>query len=1665
MRGFRRIVAGMLVFMMVAGMLPWGPGLFINQAKAAGTLVVNISEDSTGKLLSEDSVTLEWKDIGADSYTLSFYDPQKVFHTMTLTAAGESVIKQKIGDPNMGFTLQKDFIYRFTVTANFNGSPAQTYTKTVITGITFEVPKEISEGRLPDSPVSLSGGGKEIGAKPGLRFKWKIPTMYDPGSSSIVPYTSMTGIFPVPIDYNISIGTDSSGTNKTQLKVRYSNLIKQYIATMFTGSQIRTIAEKVEVNPADEPGYIRFDCYGPDANNLADLIREDAAPNNYPAGNIDPQFNVNNMWDFPKDAGGNFDFSSVDLKTIYYDPDIKPGTVYRMKIEPVFNDASSSNFVEFLPTSVKDGYTYTPVRFQLFKDSSNNLLMTIFKINQQDALAGQTVNFTYQAYYSTNPQFAGASLSAQQSDEFAMGDVVVIFIENKNYNTPFYYKVKASSPTSGQVLSSNVIDYTVSLDKSQPPLPEDVEVVDVTLDKGTVTNTFYPNRQAADNQSYDVNTSDVKIRWKKPYNYTELMESDDPLYYHILLSTVQNPVTGGEERVDRIFENDANSKTYHHPDTESESKGYREVFRVNLKACTLSADGNYLEFTLKGAMLFSDVELVDGQPEYTQKLDKNSDDYPTYLLPNKVYYIKMYSKRDTMTSTPVSDTSIPVSFTTAAELQTSPPSPMNFTVLKNGVTDASGQVNHEPVVLEWQKVTYSPAQSIHYELFMSKGTYVEGHENDADNYYYTGIDSKDSQSTFVKIGTTAEASDVAFSGFSSSASPIVDASVSNFTSSAATGIFGEGLRPNTTYYFVVRTVAEVDGKIKRSNFSKIIAVTTLKGKIQEPGEDSLKPLTPENFGIAVDDKGNKMVDGTSVTLKWTEAESSVKYTLIRTSLKIDNNADIDTIAQNQQNKYVEYLRSKDATGDSPDFTYDSQTKEFRFKVSGLYPNTVYYFSLRAEKKTSDGTELDSLWVTIPVTTLLIESPQLLDVVAGNEVGVSFEDSSIYTSDDIKVYVDGDRVPAGQVFISEEPVDGGNSVYYVRIVSLKPDTAYSLNVQGSTVDGSGVTHSFSYDFPANQVDPVLNTQRTTTRDPMHQIDVKWKGKDGGRFELAIKGEKDSDYTVLQEGIGFVYMSKEKPANMVATDYSMYYARILSLESNTKYSIKVRSVESNLITGEDDYSVYVGPVTTRTEFSQQDYDDEEKRDNENTNYWDQVNKLKDSFYWVLQDTGGSYEMKVRGDKAAIWINNDVGSTFTISLSPSGNAAFSRGSAYIPLSVMELLLSKNESMVVKTPGAEYVIRPDSINLQDSEEIKKIRSDAAIKEIYLYIQVEKLNSANYSFPSSTRPASDLFNLSVQVTGMKNNTDAFTEEKIVETLDAYINAGLKKLQNTPAEDKDTSSKLGDVIDNIVDDMLADFQNDIRNMIENSSYGIRKTSKDISAFSTPVSVTMPVSSSGKELRSGYVYRSSGWSPVPTSQYGDSISFGITQPGKLIALSVSAADLFSIPAGHWAEKDINLFNSKFNIRDILDTGTGISVDDSISVEKAVALIAKVLSKDGKYAGSGTVGEKAGNMGLDGTINFSSPQRNLTRQEAASLIMKIYQLKTGADMSSLKPGKTLMIKDAGDIGAKYYKAVEMCVDMGLLTLNARNNFEPGQGCSWAQMISGLLRLLKKLGEISS
>ena len=227
----------------------------------------------------------------------------------------------------------------------------------------------------------------------------------------------------------------------------------------------------------------------------------------------------------------------------------------------------------------------------------------------------------------------------------------------------------------------------------------------------------------------------------------------------------------------------------------------------------------------------------------------------------------------------MSDKSVIVSFTTLSEKNVEVPIPKNLKVTKNDADVSIGEtidisnyveLQFGKVNIDWNDYTTKTTvqKAVYYDLYMSTNPNIN---------------------TFRLIGTTEKTDgDLFFTGVDDNKSNTIKAEIRNFSpGTPAYTAFGSKLRPNTTYYFSVKTRLAIGGESRESVPSPAIAVTTVKGVSGEPDDSSKKPIAPTDFAIAEDENGNPMVSGSKVVFKWKKQENDVVYEIICSSKRIE----------------------------------------------------------------------------------------------------------------------------------------------------------------------------------------------------------------------------------------------------------------------------------------------------------------------------------------------------------------------------------------------------------------------------------------------------------------------------------------------------------------------------------------------------------------------------------------------------------------------------------------------------------------------------------------------------------------------------------------------------------------------------------------------------------
>ena len=1072
--------------------------------------------------------------------------------------------------------------------------------------------------------------------------------------------------------------------------------------------------------------------------------------------------------------------------------------------------------------------------------------------------------------------------------------------------------------------------------------------------------------------------------------------------------------------------------------------------------------------------------------------------------------------------------SIIKSFTTLSETEREVPAPSSIIADKNEITKNPDGENKNKVELVFDKVNINWN---HFTPDTNKGKAL---------YYDLYMSTKTSQDSFVKIGTTQYRDrDVIFVGTEDITAASIRVSISEFRKDVNKydpdnnpetdndidpyEIFGTNLRPNTTYYFMLKTRLAIEGEPldKESIGTPLVSVTTLKGEIEDPDEEARKPLAPDDFRISKDSDGNFLVTGSSVVFNWTHLETQPVYEIICTSERIApeaNQADYEN--DRMYKSFLAHFGSKDSDGNDNTFILDSQkdlqsdalkdkfiydkvTNTYTLKIDEwLYPNRLYYFSIRTKIKDTEG-DKNSAWVSIPVTTALIEMPILIEPVIDYEIGFFWtEQDPRFKPEDYNIYIKGpDDIDYEQVHKSDMTIIQDDDVFYVRIAKLKADSVYSVKVY----------------LNDNKTNLVYKNENIKTRDGCHEFEVKWIGNERYKYEIAILREHDSEYVNLNDIDLHTFTDKydrelpyymEKTPQTADTDRSLYLARVKSIpqvlsdgtvkhlpvESNTRYYIKVRAIridplDSTIIS----YSKYIGPITLRTEFSQEDYDQDEDDEKKDEIFTDKVDKFEDKLYWKINTWDSSeYVILLKGDRVANYIENTSGTTFLLNIDdiPLGAEI---STIYIPNNVADVLKSKNKEMEINLFDGKWVLRSKTLDVLKNSEVKEVVEKKGVKEPIFKLEISGsgMNSDNwannnynaehndyayYGFPENTQVISPIYGLEIEVLGLAKSYDDLNKNinnKLYNKESGMVSEKNKYLMNYYRKTLNDIDKLEEYMDGILIQMEKELSVYIQNTLQSAK--VREAEISLNRMGSPMVVTLPfINNSGNEqVNDSYTSGTGGiknpytcsnennnkWTKIVQNiSWKDTFAdFTVLSPGKYVILQEKRS-YEDIPNDYPDRQYVMKFIAKYDVEKIFQLQRGnFYLNEPVSMKEAILLYEAVMGRSYESTTS-NIRDKAKQLGIDNIININTPVKDVSKQQGAALVAKAYSIKAGIDLNRLKLTRYGLAKDEDEIDEQYYKSVMLLLEKDIIKTNNTGYFEPEKYITRGEIMASFAKALE-------
>lgn len=1551
-------------------------------------------------------------------------------------------------------------------------------------------------GGLTDrSPeLVMSDDGSQVirvisGQQPKITFRWKVPTIWEPSKGQVLHITHKD------VDLN---RLESGASPHVDIDFSYFHIKMNVVRDVVTTKDYRT-------------GY---------SNTGGIIVRETGDEvSGFDAEGGAPQEYVSFTLDHTDGILPGTEYEKINIRLFFWNEAMNEQAISSRLVYgsdtvqgfPIENKDNIFNSVQGSITSL-----FTPMMYEVSKVDVDKIEIRIYKIKSRNYTelyyqvqdAGTIVELL-EGGANTN---AGIKVpDASIPSGTGWGSVIVEIPLTQNGQHPeHYYRVVVTDGNSHTPLGSLAIDLRIlGNDTGKPPVPKEVRVEPEYALKKDVT--YYNNR--AEGETIRIPTTNLRISFEKPLlwmgrEWGDIQaepDNDNDFTFHILLNTylsddvklMETKVIGDQKVTVFAPVKEKRVLTFDKHDLQEDP-----------------ADSTRLVFEMDGTALFRD--LAADKPldfENNEDMDVNGRaDYPTFLLPNTMYYLRMFSARrkdsedvnwaaKTGLGDRISYISPVVSFTTYPNRDL--PVPLPNLELDVDIADQPDPVTGKPVFrgitvkfpkilddndwLDYTRVTNN--RKIVYDLYISD-------RPDENSFILL-------QPPFLQPLQTLYPDENPDAGMS--------ALIDRFPVGQ-----GEALKPNTTYYFKMQAklyVNNEDAPFLISDETPIKSVTTPKTDSGSMDDLDRKPRTPVEFSIARNDKNEEELTDAKVTLTWKHYESDVTYEMVVTKVRLDEGYDYtkddyhigDLVTPGFLDVYKNYKPDpldKELHIDvlttplkSIGFTYNTEnTRMARFPVNLPYlrPNHLYYFNLRAVRNRGQENAAYSDWVSIPVTTKMVAPPDFLEPVHDVQIGFKVKQYNNISSDSFRImlkksyqtiseYIELDR--------SRYSVVKDGSDYYIRLYDLDPGTWYDIKpyyVSGNVrywYDSSDGTWNL------NEGRPV----KMNTRDTLHEIEVRFAGESLYDYYLELRTDDDAEYTPLRFNVtgesdyGYdigdgtrIEFYREKIAAYLVNgmeDKYVYYAKISNvtvrrsdgttrrepLRSNTRYYVKAwaRHIED---------SIHIGPVTVRTDFSQDDYDREHFQDELTRLYNSRADGLTRKLYFTVNEpdkTVNRVLLKGAMISSLLKASGFTGVTVDISAEKPGVA---KDTVLIPMEVLETLQKTNARLTIRVSEGELTLTGETIN---PDTLKKAASANGVKEAMLELTIERKPSVTVPPPEGLELGSRVFDISMRAVGTRLTYAEINDilYKILKDPKATgpFKYGIldrefeKLLREKTTLTYRSQADLSTVIDRIIDIIEEELSLYLRDILDGGRgfTASRISGKDMAKLDGDMKL--------KILHDGYEGLAEPMVlPSGASKWQEPAGVKAWMFPYVLVNCKAAGQyaVFTVKAVTIPQQDglidpeLQKFSRKYNLQKVFG-GQNLYPGDFVSKDSAVNLFEVIIAAGNETAGLSTPA-KIKYYQLEEILPTTGPKANINRQQAVGLVVEIYAYKTGVPVKNMRPTTMRYIKNAASMSDPVYNRLVIALDLGITGLESDGSYRGESPVTVEEILREVITVLDLLGE---
>jgi hypothetical protein len=781
-----------------------------------------------------------------------------------------------------------------------------------------------------------------------------------------------------------------------------------------------------------------------------------------------------------------------------------------------------------------------------------------------------------------------------------------------------------------------------------------------------------------------------------------------------------------------------------------------------------------------------------------------------------------------------------------------------------------------------------------------------------------------------------------------------------------------GLEENKVYYSrVITTLEVVESATETAEYysepSEVISMTTPTLPVQ-PDEGDLDPLSPNNFDVRFKPEDDVRLE-TEIT--WNLPDGL------------------------------------DADGDSFEFEIVS------FEEEG-FPNVEAATEVPLMDVYTDMLgNSDQLQENIDILEALIERGvvQGWHVVKDGEnyrytmlTGYSETGEPLYDGETGLCRVDPN---SDDLIILEDNENRPNQVYYYYIRSIN---AYNETMKSSwrvdTITTGRIQTATNLTFVYDEID-----------DPYYETVIRFDLPLGSDYldEIHIRSEQDEAYVIARSGTGQDnsgdYRYQLIQTEELTNTRRLYY-RITGLKSGTYYSIKVRLID-NTQTDEVDLdgnpaypeSAFSETITTRTDFNQDDYEEDLKYQEYLDYYRDQAEKLKQKPYFQLEKARNRVTYKYRDAYGIGLIETNRNRSIELVVGERKQTKY-----YFPAEFVQKLNDGKVMLVFQQRGQKVSMRPESIGLDFTSAIRKIqgeinRYNAKNRDYFVEIMIEVDDDVEKVLSyDATSPQ-------IEVTMNILGSEVLEEEvdlMFLNELDYIIRSKEPKLIKELTDELEqgiNDARLVNLVQTLIKEVEDEFYDEGQDIFDDVVTG---TSYLIESVAKPMIYELsPIRSKNVQNHKVFQEQNGRWTEQVAAYVGGKYQLQSTQ---LLPLILGNYYMDESISENYESEALSTLN-QYNLLEVLGETALRNPQSAITNQQFIQMMARIL---GAVKGEDHANYLK-NQGVD--VPRLNAYNDILNEDAYYLYIQVYAKKNRIDLNTVRIRDYQIIEDINNVNGTY------------------------------------------------